>query len=123
MGRGVDMGETPRPLSSGPSAPRPTSTPAGARSHLLTRGTAARSGGAPTGASSPDTAATGGIARPDTAIRRGPHDHRDRARPRTPVAGVHRTKTHQYYFNGAGPWPGVTSITKVLDAPALTYWK
>ena len=23
----------------------------------------------------------------------------------------------------AGPWPGVTSITKVLDAPALTYWK
>ena len=44
-------------------------------------------------------------------------------RTRTPVAGVHRTKTHQYYFNGAGPWPGVTSITKVLDAPALTYWK
>ena len=43
--------------------------------------------------------------------------------PRTPVAGVHRTKTHQYYFNGAGPWPGVTAITRVLDAPALTYWK
>ena len=43
--------------------------------------------------------------------------------PKTPIAGVHRTKTHQYYFNGQGPWPGVTSITKVLDAPALTYWK
>lgn len=28
-----------------------------------------------------------------------------------------------YYFNGAGPLPGVTSITKVLDAPALTFWK
>lgn len=37
--------------------------------------------------------------------------------------GVHRTKFHLYYFNGEGPWPGVTSITKVLDAPALTNWK
>ena len=44
-------------------------------------------------------------------------------RTRTPAEGVHRTKTHQYYFSGAGPWPGVTSVTKVLDAPALTYWK
>ena len=44
-------------------------------------------------------------------------------RTRTPAEGVHRTKTHQYYFNGQGPWPGVTSVTKVLDAPALTYWK
>ena len=46
---------------------------------------------------------------------------------RTPAAtrpvGVVRTKTHQYYFCGAGPWPGVTAITKVLDAPALTHWK
>ena len=41
----------------------------------------------------------------------------------TPPLGVHRTKYHTYYFNGAGPWPGVTSITKVLDAPALTNWK
>jgi PD-(D/E)XK nuclease superfamily len=45
------------------------------------------------------------------------------ARTTTPVAGVHRTKTHLYYFNGNGPWPGVTTITKVLDAPALTNWK
>ena len=45
------------------------------------------------------------------------------ARAATRPTGVHRTKTHLYYFNGAGPWPGVTTITKVLDAPALTYWK
>lgn len=44
-------------------------------------------------------------------------------RPKTTVPGVHRTKTHSYYFSGAGPWPGVTSITRVLDAPALTAWK
>lgn len=48
---------------------------------------------------------------------------RPAARAATRPTGVHRTKTHLYYFNGAGPWPGVTSITKVLDAPALTYWK
>ncbi len=40
-----------------------------------------------------------------------------------PPQGVHRTRFHLYYFNGEGPWPGVTSITKVLDAPALTNWK
>lgn len=45
------------------------------------------------------------------------------ARAATRPVGVVRTKTHQYYWNGAGPWPGVTSITKVLDAPALTHWK
>ena len=45
------------------------------------------------------------------------------ARAATRPVGAHRTKTHQYYFNGAGPWPGVTSITRVLDAPALTHWK
>lgn len=41
----------------------------------------------------------------------------------TPVEGVHRTPRHLYYFNGEGPWPGVTSIVRVLDAPALTNWK
>ena len=41
----------------------------------------------------------------------------------TRAEGVVRTARHQYYFNGQGPWPGVTSITKVLDAPALTSWK
>ena len=44
-------------------------------------------------------------------------------RAATPTVGVHRTARHLYYFNGAGPWPGVTSITRVLDAPALTNWK
>ena len=42
---------------------------------------------------------------------------------RTATVGPVRTKQHLYYFNGAGPWPGVTTVTKVLDAPALTNWK
>ena len=41
----------------------------------------------------------------------------------TAVVGPHRTKNHLYYFDGQGPWPGVTTITRVLDAPALTNWK
>ena len=36
----------------------------------------------------------------------------------TKAEGVVRTARHLYYFNGQGPWPGVTSITRVLDAPA-----
>lgn len=36
--------------------------------------------------------------------------------------GVVRTPKHLYYFNGAGPWPGVTTVTDVLDKPALTNW-
>lgn len=45
-------------------------------------------------------------------------------KPRTPIVttGVQRTPAHLYYFNGAGPWPGVTTITGVLDKPALTRW-
>ena len=42
---------------------------------------------------------------------------------RQPMAGVHRTRQHLYYFDGRGPWPGVTTVTRVLDAPALTNWK
>jgi hypothetical protein len=38
------------------------------------------------------------------------------------TVGVHRTGAHLYYFNGNGPWPGVTTITGVLDKPALTRW-
>lgn len=41
---------------------------------------------------------------------------------RVPTAGVHRTPRHLYYFNGQGPWPGVTTVTNVLDKPALTKW-
>lgn len=48
---------------------------------------------------------------------------RRRSAAATPAEGVHRTPRHLYYFNGAGPWPGVTSITDVLDKPALTRWK
>ncbi len=39
-----------------------------------------------------------------------------------PTVGVIRTPRHLYYFNGAGPWPGVTTVTDVLDKPALTKW-
>ncbi len=40
-----------------------------------------------------------------------------------PGVGVHRTPRHLYYFDGRGPWPGVTTVTGVLDKPALTGWK
>jgi PD-(D/E)XK nuclease superfamily len=39
-----------------------------------------------------------------------------------PDQGVYRTPKHLYYWNGAGPWPGVTTVTDVLDKPALTHW-
>ncbi len=38
------------------------------------------------------------------------------------IQGVVRTPRHLYYFNGEGPWPGVTSVTGILDKPALTRW-
>jgi hypothetical protein len=40
-----------------------------------------------------------------------------------PGVGVVRTPRHLYYFGGNGPWPGVTSVTDVLDKPALIEWK
>lgn len=39
-----------------------------------------------------------------------------------PGVGVVRTPRHLYYFNGQGPWPGVTTVTDVLDKPALLKW-
>lgn len=39
-----------------------------------------------------------------------------------PTVGIHRTPRHLYYFNGRGPWPGVTTVTDVLDKPALARW-
>jgi len=44
--------------------------------------------------------------------------------PKTDITapGVVRTPRHLYYFNGAGPWPGVTTVTDVLDKPALVRW-
>lgn len=40
-----------------------------------------------------------------------------------PGVGAVRTPRHLYYFNGQGPWPGVTTVTDVLDKPALIEWK
>jgi hypothetical protein len=39
-----------------------------------------------------------------------------------PGVGVYRTPHHLYYFGGAGPWPGVTTVIDVLDKPALLRW-
>jgi hypothetical protein len=46
-----------------------------------------------------------------------------RTATKTTAVGPVRTPRHLYYFNGAGPWPGVTTITDVLDKPALVRWK
>jgi hypothetical protein len=40
-----------------------------------------------------------------------------------PGVGAVRTPRHLYYHNGRGPWPGVTTVTDVLDKPALVKWK
>lgn len=45
-----------------------------------------------------------------------------RAAAQIATIGVHRTPRHLYYFNGRGPWPGVTGVTDVLDKPALLRW-
>jgi hypothetical protein len=46
-----------------------------------------------------------------------------RTRKAPPAAvGVQRTPRHLYYFNGAGPWPGVTTVTDIIDKPALLRW-
>ena len=47
----------------------------------------------------------------------------ERTAPHVPAVGVYRTPNHLYYFDGRGPWPGVTTVTKVLESPALTNWK
>lgn len=39
-----------------------------------------------------------------------------------PPVGIHRTAKHTYYWNGDGPFPGVTSVLKVIDKPALVAW-
>jgi hypothetical protein len=48
---------------------------------------------------------------------------RSRSTIQIPEVGVYRTPRHLYYFNGQGPWPGVTTVTDVLDKPALVNWK
>lgn len=42
--------------------------------------------------------------------------------PAMGLVGVRRTPKHLYYFGDQGPWPGVTTVTDVLDKPALTKW-
>lgn len=37
-------------------------------------------------------------------------------------AGVYRTDKHEYYWNGDGPFPGVTGVLGVIDKPALVAW-
>ncbi len=44
------------------------------------------------------------------------------ARLKPSAVGVRRTAGHLYFFNAAGPYPGVTSVTDVLDKPALVRW-
>ena len=40
---------------------------------------------------------------------------------RVPTVGLFRDDRHHYYWNGEGPYPGVTSVIKALDKPALMY--
>jgi hypothetical protein len=47
---------------------------------------------------------------------------RRRSDTQVPAVGAFRTTRHLYYFNGEGPWPGVTTVTDVLDKPALVKW-
>lgn len=45
------------------------------------------------------------------------------AQPVIPAVGPYRTAGHLYYFDGLGPWPGVTTVAKVMESVALTNWK
>jgi hypothetical protein len=39
-----------------------------------------------------------------------------------PSVGLWRNERHQYFWNGEGPFPGVTSVIKVIDKPAIVGW-
>jgi hypothetical protein len=41
---------------------------------------------------------------------------------RVPTVGLFRDDKHRYFWNGSGPWPGVTSVIKALDKPAIIEW-
>lgn len=41
---------------------------------------------------------------------------------RVPTQGLFRDDRHRYYWAGKGPYPGVTSVIKALDKPALIEW-
>ena len=39
-----------------------------------------------------------------------------------PTVGLYRDPRHRYYWNGDGPLAGVTTITRILNAPGLNWW-
>ena len=39
------------------------------------------------------------------------------------MTGLRRDARHRYYLDDAGPIPSVTTITGILDKPALTWWR
>lgn len=41
---------------------------------------------------------------------------------RVPQVGLFRNGNHQYFWNGKGPYPGVTTVIRALDKPAIIEW-
>lgn len=41
---------------------------------------------------------------------------------RVPTVGLFRDDRHRYYLDGKGPYPGVTTIIRALDKPAIIEW-
>jgi hypothetical protein len=41
---------------------------------------------------------------------------------RVPETGLFRDVKHRYYWNGEGPYPGVTTVIRALDKPAIIEW-
>lgn len=41
---------------------------------------------------------------------------------RVPTVGLFRDDRHRYYIDGKGPYPGVTTVMRALDKPAIIEW-
>jgi hypothetical protein len=41
---------------------------------------------------------------------------------RVPTVGLFRDDRHRYYLDGTGPFPGVTTVMRALDKPAIIEW-
>jgi hypothetical protein len=39
-----------------------------------------------------------------------------------PQVGMFRTEKHEYFWNGQGPYPGVTAVLRIIDKPAIATW-
>jgi hypothetical protein len=39
-----------------------------------------------------------------------------------PTVGLFRDEKHRYYWEGTGPFPGVTTVIRALDKPAIIEW-